>query len=409
MIGEMTTNIIKPDVFRNIYYASNIFLGVLGFIFVIYQVKKNKKDTRNTFLYTIHDKYKSILQLESTVLNEIMELNNEIIQIKNKKDFINSYFSKKNLIEFLMFYEHFGGLVKNNTLDFNKMFYDLIIFPDTVWEAILPIIVYTRRNNYIYNFLENYEYLCIRYQARRVEENLKFFTNIEKKDVTEKVKIFNRLPSIRYNLVFSNNNTNYKKQLNTVKKAFVKESKINRFRARVNNYTEYPLQFRVDNLLIRDFKEADKKSIKDIVSDDGFYFYYFKNNSHNDFINRAINDSKEKARNTYRFAITKRNILFYELIGYISLCDLNSSDSYYPDIGYFIKKNKQGRKIASLAVENILNWSKSRFNINEIYATVHESNTPSLKVLEKNGFEHHDSIEKYDDDKPRLVYKTVLN
>lgn len=397
------------DLFRNIYYLSNIFLGILGIFFVIYQVRKNRKDARNTFLYTIHDEYKAILQIENKVLDEIIQLKNELNNIDNKNDFLSSYFSKTNLIKFLMFYEHFGGLVKNKTLNFNSMFYDLIIFPDTIWEAILPIIVITRKNKYIYNFLENYEYLCIRYQAKRIKENLKYLDKIDKYDVIEKVKIFNRLPSIEYNIVFSNKNTNYKRLFIKLKNAFVRESRKNHFRSRVNNYKEFPMKFHIDKLLIRDFKEKDKKSIKQIVNDDRFYFYYFKNNTYEDFVNQAINDSLETYRNTYRFAITKQNILFKKVIGYISLCDINSSNQYTPDIGYFIKRNEQGQKVASLAVESIINWSITRFDIHEIYATVEESNKASIQVLEKNGFKKYSSIEKYIDDKPRFVYKRDLD
>ena len=56
------------------------------------------------------------------------------------------------------------------------------------------------------------------------------------------------------------------------------------------------------------------------------------------------------------------------------------------EIGYFIGEQYWGKGIATEAVSQMLEYIKLHFDVIRIYAEVFDHNTPSMKVLEKNGF-----------------------
>ena len=56
------------------------------------------------------------------------------------------------------------------------------------------------------------------------------------------------------------------------------------------------------------------------------------------------------------------------------------------EIGYFVGEMYKGRGIATEAVRVLESYILSRFDVVRIYAKVFAHNTPSMKVLHKNGF-----------------------
>ncbi|WP_207491418.1 GNAT family N-acetyltransferase [Aridibaculum aurantiacum] len=58
------------------------------------------------------------------------------------------------------------------------------------------------------------------------------------------------------------------------------------------------------------------------------------------------------------------------------------------EIGYFIGEPFWGKGIATIAVAQMLQYIKQRFDVVRVYAEVFETNHASMKVLEKNGFKH---------------------
>lgn len=56
------------------------------------------------------------------------------------------------------------------------------------------------------------------------------------------------------------------------------------------------------------------------------------------------------------------------------------------EIGYFIGEQYWGKGIATIAVGQMIEYIKVKFDVSRIYAEVFGNNTASMKVLLKNGF-----------------------
>lgn len=57
------------------------------------------------------------------------------------------------------------------------------------------------------------------------------------------------------------------------------------------------------------------------------------------------------------------------------------------EIGYGTMPHMQGKGYMTEAVEGLLQWAASRADVNLVLAETHASNLPSIRVVEKNGFE----------------------
>ena len=57
------------------------------------------------------------------------------------------------------------------------------------------------------------------------------------------------------------------------------------------------------------------------------------------------------------------------------------------EIGYWLGEAYWGNKIISTAIPDIVNFAFANYDIHRIYAGVFEYNAPSMRVLEKAGFE----------------------
>jgi len=60
------------------------------------------------------------------------------------------------------------------------------------------------------------------------------------------------------------------------------------------------------------------------------------------------------------------------------------------EIGYGTMPAMQGRGYMTEAVKDILQWASTRPDINTVLAEIRSSNTPSIRVVQKNGFDHFD-------------------
>jgi ribosomal-protein-alanine N-acetyltransferase len=57
------------------------------------------------------------------------------------------------------------------------------------------------------------------------------------------------------------------------------------------------------------------------------------------------------------------------------------------EIGYGTMPTMQGKGYMTEAVDGLLQWAADRTDINVVLAETHASNKPSIRVVEKNGFE----------------------
>jgi [ribosomal protein S5]-alanine N-acetyltransferase len=56
------------------------------------------------------------------------------------------------------------------------------------------------------------------------------------------------------------------------------------------------------------------------------------------------------------------------------------------EVGYFVGENFWGKGVATTAVSLLLDYIRKHFDVIRVYAEVFETNKPSMRVLEKNGF-----------------------
>jgi len=64
------------------------------------------------------------------------------------------------------------------------------------------------------------------------------------------------------------------------------------------------------------------------------------------------------------------------------------------ELGYFIGEPYWGKGIATEAVATILPYIQKHFDVVRVYAEVFETNTASMRVLEKNGFHRESTRQK---------------
>jgi ribosomal-protein-alanine N-acetyltransferase len=100
---------------------------------------------------------------------------------------------------------------------------------------------------------------------------------------------------------------------------------------------------------------------------------------------------REKERNRV-FSIIENATA--SLVGFIGLHRIDHRDSH-AEIGYFIAKEYWNRGYATEAVALALKYAFEWLNLRKVYARVYEPNTPSIKVLEKNGFELAGRLKKH--------------
>ncbi|RYE13619.1 MAG: N-acetyltransferase, partial [Sphingobacteriales bacterium] len=64
------------------------------------------------------------------------------------------------------------------------------------------------------------------------------------------------------------------------------------------------------------------------------------------------------------------------------------------EIGYWLGEAYWGNHIISKAIPDVVDYTFANYNIHRIYAGIFEYNAPSMKVLEKAGFEKEAILKK---------------
>jgi ribosomal-protein-alanine N-acetyltransferase len=140
----------------------------------------------------------------------------------------------------------------------------------------------------------------------------------------------------------------------------------------------------MNNIIIRPWKLSDAHPLAAIANNRNIF-----NNVRNSFpspytVMNAIQwiSLQSDISPTLSFAI-EYNGLLAGTIGCILKEDIYKKNV---EIGYFIGEGFWKKGIATKAVELVVNYVQQQFDVNRIYAVVFESNAPSMRVLQKNGF-----------------------
>lgn len=115
----------------------------------------------------------------------------------------------------------------------------------------------------------------------------------------------------------------------------------------------------------------------------------------------TVERSTSTANKRSRYAIFFKDTL----VGEVTLRDFSALSC---QISYWIDKKHQKKGISTTAVRLLSEYALARLNVLEIVAYVHVSNAPSIRVLEKAGYEHVDTTVKNmfyaDVSAPHLMY-----
>jgi len=115
----------------------------------------------------------------------------------------------------------------------------------------------------------------------------------------------------------------------------------------------------------------------------------------------TVERTASSANDRSRYAIFLKDTL----VGEVTLRDFSGVSC---QISYWLDKRHQKKGIATTAVRLLSDYALTRLNVLEVVAYVHVSNTPSIRVLEKAGYEHVDTTVKNmfyaDVSAPHLMY-----
>jgi len=145
---------------------------------------------------------------------------------------------------------------------------------------------------------------------------------------------------------------------------------------------------RTQRLVLRDFEEADWKSVHDYASDiEVVRFMPWGPNTVEDtqnFIRRTIASQQEQPRRNYSLGVilTSQNLLIGGCGIYVSNPD--EREGY---IGYVFNRNYWGQGYATEAAKALLEFGFRQLNLHRIYATCDPANKASARVLEKTGMQ----------------------
>ena len=110
------------------------------------------------------------------------------------------------------------------------------------------------------------------------------------------------------------------------------------------------------------------------------------------FIKSSYDDFK--LHKAITFAIDYKNKSILLLVGTIGIKDIDYVNKK-ADIGYWIGKQYQGKGIATECVRLIVNYAFDELKLKEISAYVFPDNSPSIRVLENNGFIKTSEVNEY--------------
>ena len=109
----------------------------------------------------------------------------------------------------------------------------------------------------------------------------------------------------------------------------------------------------------------------------------------------TLEDAKELITQQLGKELAHRKLIYWEnqFVGEIGITILDDVFRLGAEMGYFIGEPFWGKGIATKAIELMVDYAFTHFNIIRIEAGVFDFNKPSMRVLEKNGF-HLESIKK---------------
>jgi ribosomal-protein-alanine N-acetyltransferase len=153
---------------------------------------------------------------------------------------------------------------------------------------------------------------------------------------------------------------------------------------------------RTERLVLRDFEEADWKSVHDYASDLEVVRYVdWGPNTIEEtksFIQRAIAHQHEQPRRNYDLAVALKS---QKLI--IGGCGIHVSN---PDnregwIGYVLNRNFWGQGYATETAKALLKFGFEQLNLHRIFATCDPANIASARVLEKIGMKREGRLREH--------------
>jgi hypothetical protein len=140
---------------------------IISISYGLWQIKLAKSsNSLNSILYIQKENFEVRKKLKKAI-EQIEHLKKELNDNKESFGLIYGKSEFDELREFGYHYELIGLLVKNNSLNFKTVF-ELIHFPDEFWIESDDLIK-TIRENYINDYLNNFEYLNNRYNIERIK------------------------------------------------------------------------------------------------------------------------------------------------------------------------------------------------------------------------------------------------
>ncbi len=110
------------------------------------------------------------------------------------------------------------------------------------------------------------------------------------------------------------------------------------------------------------------------------------------FFKSSYDDFKLHKEITFAIDYTYKSILL--LAGTIGMIDIDSVNKK-ANIGYWIGTQYQGKGIVTECIKLVVNYAFDALKLEEILAYVFPDNNPSIRILEKNGFEKIKEVNEY--------------
>lgn len=138
------------------------------------------------------------------------------------------------------------------------------------------------------------------------------------------------------------------------------------------------------DIILRPWKKEDAAALTAIANNKKVWLNVRDRFPHPYTIHNALDWIKHNAQQhpTQHFAI----IATGKIAGSIGVFLKDDVYKKTLEVGYFIGEQYWGKGVATKAVELMLGYIPSHFEVVKIYAEVFEHNKASMRVLEKNGF-----------------------
>lgn len=108
--------------------------------------------------------------------------------------------------------------------------------------------------------------------------------------------------------------------------------------------------------------------------------YPYKLKDAKEWIKKCLNEEKKEKPETVIFVI----IINDEVVGSVGLHSIVKN--HKAEIGYWLARKHWGKGIVPEAVKIVTNFAFKKLKLKRVYARAYSFNTPSMKVLEKNGY-----------------------